>query len=148
MVFGNYYVSKFLLFADDLKPYMPVLTVVDCTKLQQDLDQFQLWCMNKSLNINMNKCSQITFTSHNKNIISQYYINNSKLDKVATVKDLGITFLNILMFTEYIIITCNRGLRVFGFLKQNCSTTLRAYEFIIFHLCGVYSGIWVIDLEF
>jgi len=46
-------------FVDDLKPYMPVLTVVDCTKIQQDLNQFQLWCKNNGLNININKCSQI-----------------------------------------------------------------------------------------
>jgi len=78
-----------LIHDNDLKLYTPVLTVDDCTKLQHDLNQFQLWCMDHGLNINVGKCSQIKFTRPNKNIISQYYINNNKLDKEATVKDLG-----------------------------------------------------------
>lgn len=42
--------------------------------------------MNNGLHININKYSQITFTRHNKNIISQYYINNCKLNIVTTIK--------------------------------------------------------------
>jgi len=39
--------------------------------------------------------------------------------KVITVKDLGIIFLKDLTFTEHINKTCNKTLRVFGFLKRN-----------------------------
>jgi len=35
---------------------MPVLTVDDSTELQQDLNNFQIWCMNNGLDININKC--------------------------------------------------------------------------------------------
>lgn len=101
----SFHYYKFLLFSDDLKLYISVLSIDDCTKLQHDLNNFQIWCMNNGLNININKCSQITFTRHNKNIISQYYINNCKLNIVTTVKDLGITFSKDLTFTEHINVT-------------------------------------------
>lgn len=64
----------------------------------------------------------MTFTRHNKNIISQYYINNmvNLIYLVATVKYLAYYFFIDLTFTEHINITCNKKLCVFGFLKRNC----------------------------
>lgn len=49
---------EFVLFTDDLKLNMPIID--DCIKLQKDLNQFKIWCLNYGLNINIYKCYQIT----------------------------------------------------------------------------------------
>lgn len=58
--------SNFLMFADDLKLYMPIYSHEDCLNLQADLDDFCLWCSLNGLNVNAEKCSQISFSRRKK----------------------------------------------------------------------------------
>lgn len=60
--------SRFLMFVDDLKLYMPIYSLNDCLKLQADLDEFCLWCSLNGLNVNSEKCSQISFSWKKKQI--------------------------------------------------------------------------------
>jgi hypothetical protein len=111
---------KFALFADDLKIYMPISSLEDSNNLQYDLDQLNLWCVRNGLNLNTDKCFQITFTRNKQNFKSQYHLNNKELVILTKVKDLGIIFSSDLTFTEHINVIFNKALRVFGFLSRNC----------------------------
>jgi len=111
--------SHFLMLADDLKLYMPIYSHEDCLKLQADLDDFCLWCSLNGLNVNAEKCSQISFSRRKKNIQFQYKMNNSNLMIVTQIRDLGILLSNDL-FNNHITIMCNKALRVFGFIRRNC----------------------------
>jgi hypothetical protein len=112
--------SKFLLFADDLKLYSTINSIDDCKKLQMDLLNFEKWCLTNSLNINISKCSQITFTKRKNPITFNYSIMNNKLIIKSHIKDLGITLSNDLTFNEHITLICNKATRMFGFVKRNC----------------------------
>jgi len=57
------------MFADDLKLYMPIYSHEDYLKLQADLDVFCLWCSLDGLNVNTEKCSQISFSRRKKNTL-------------------------------------------------------------------------------
>jgi hypothetical protein len=59
--------SNFLMFADDLKLYMPIYSHEDYLKLQVDLDDFFLWYSLNELKVNAEKCSQISFSRRKKN---------------------------------------------------------------------------------
>lgn len=57
--------TKFLLYADDLKIYRPIITTNDSLLFQQDLDRLSDYCYQNKLYFNLQKCCQITFTKNN-----------------------------------------------------------------------------------
>lgn len=54
---------KFILFVDDMKLYMLILSIEDCKKLQHDLNLFYNWCVNYGFSINYIKRFEILFMS-------------------------------------------------------------------------------------
>ena len=59
--------SRCFLFADDLKNFKPITTILDVSNLQSDLDTLLSWCEVNNLNKNINKCkcmSLIVSKSH------------------------------------------------------------------------------------
>jgi len=49
----------------------------------------------------------------------QYYIDNERLEKVDTIKDLGLTFDTNLKFREHIIDKVNKAYSGMGIIKRN-----------------------------
>ena len=49
-----------------------------------------------------------------------YHMNSYILDKVESIKDLGVIFNNTLIFKEYIDYVFAKSMRSLGFLKRNC----------------------------
>jgi hypothetical protein len=99
---------------------MPISLIYDYKKLQYDLNQFCSWYANNGLNLNMDKCSQITFSRNEQDFMFSYHINNKNFKIVSNIKDLSIIFSNDLAFTKHINEIHNKALRVFGFLKRDC----------------------------
>lgn len=64
--------------------------------------------------------NSITRNKKSNTINFQYLINNNKLYKKITIKDLGIAFSYNSIFTEHINIIYNKALRVFRFLRRHC----------------------------
>ena len=58
--------SKSLLYADDLKLYIPVSEKFDCELLQLDINSLSDWCVTWKLKLNLSKCNVITFTNKKK----------------------------------------------------------------------------------
>ncbi|CAK1581112.1 unnamed protein product [Parnassius mnemosyne] len=70
--------SHFLLYADDLKVYLPILSADDNFKLQSDLYRLSLYCTKNKLQLNVDKCKSITFTKKRNLINNTYTINNTE----------------------------------------------------------------------
>jgi len=60
----------------------------------------------------MSYCRHISFNG-------QYHIDNERLEKVDTIKDLGLTFDTNLKFREHIIEKVNKTCSVIGIIKRN-----------------------------
>lgn len=54
---GNDFNSEYLLFADDLKVYRSITSVLDSHLLQQDVDNLSGWCTRNELDLNFKKCA-------------------------------------------------------------------------------------------
>jgi hypothetical protein len=106
--------SNFSLFADDLKIYYAILTPDDCLKLQHDLDNLSLWCINNGLNLNVAKCKKITFLRNKNNINFNYNILGENLPNLSSINDLGINFQSNLLFTTHIENICSKALKTLG----------------------------------
>jgi hypothetical protein len=87
-----------LLFADDAKLYFDIKSINDANRLESNLNTFFQWSERNLLPLNISKCQVISFSRNKNPIIFQYQINNHYLDRVYTVRALGIYFENDLSF--------------------------------------------------
>lgn len=113
-----------------------------------------------NLNINVNKCQQISFSRRMNPIQISYKINNVSLNVVSDVKDLGVWLSSDLLFKLHMEKIYKKALKVLGFIRRNtwefnnptCIKVLYCslVRFII-EYCSVvlnpFSGIWVSKLE-
>jgi hypothetical protein len=111
--------SKVLLFADDIKIFLKISSLSDCSQLQSDLDSFCKWTQRVGLTLNLNKCHFMSFSRKRIPLIHQYSLNGSPLKRVFDVKDLGFYFTPTLSFDDHINTTIGRSLKVLGFIKRN-----------------------------
>lgn len=114
---------KFLLYADDLKIFRSVYNSSDCTLIQEDLEQFQYFCEQNSLVLNLDKCHTMSFSRNFNVTITDYKLCGRKLQKLSDVKDLGVIFDNKLIFDKHIANISNRANKMLGFIIRTC------YEF-------------------
>jgi len=112
-----------LLLADDAKIYKTIESMNDSLELQSDLDNFCNWCSDNGMELNLNKCSIITFSHKKVNSFFNYNLNNCPTQRVSLVNDLGIFFDTKLKFNYYIVYSQNKNKASskLGFLKRCCS---------------------------
>lgn len=114
--------SRILLFADDLKIYSEVKSIEDCLEIQSELDNFITFCDKNYLALNVKKCHVLSFTRKtSRSLIFNYKLNNSVIDRVTEICDLGVTFDSKLLFNKHIHIIVNKALRMMGFMMRVCS---------------------------
>ena len=105
-----------LLFADDLKIYARIDSILDCEKLQHDLNAIADWCNKNRLDINVDKCKSMTYTRKHNPIQYTYKIGDTNLDKVTQIKDLGVVFDQKLTFNGHIDKISHEAYRNLGFV--------------------------------
>jgi hypothetical protein len=88
----------------------------DCKKLQDDFVRFSNWCVANHLKINVDKCTQISFTRHNNPLMYNYRINDKALRVVTSIKDLGIILSADLSFSEHVSSIYGKAIRMLGFI--------------------------------
>lgn len=110
--------SKFLLFADDCKIYKCIKGGDDFAGLQHDLDAFVEWCSMNGLDLNVGKCKHVKFTRKMDPLISIYYINNTVVESIPSVKDLGVHFDSKLSFNVHINHILCRANKLLGFINR------------------------------
>lgn len=109
------------LFADDLKIYRTVKSVIDTIELQKDLDRLYKWTLENKLGLNIDKCCTISFSNKTVPTPAIYNINNIQLSEVNTVKDLGVTFDTKLKFDAHINSIVKKSYSMLGFVMRTSS---------------------------
>src|SRR5699024_4700011 len=85
ILFFNDVVSKMncktLIYADDLKIMNIVSSYADCLLLQDSVDSLVKWCNDNRLQLNVSKCTLLTFTRKSNYIHFYYNINGTVLER-------------------------------------------------------------------
>lgn len=107
------------LFADDLKMCTSVKSEADCGRLQEQLDAVVRWCASNRLDLNISKCTAITFTRKRKPLIFDYTINNILVQRTSVVRDLGVYLDASLSFSTHRDYITSAATKMLGFLIRN-----------------------------
>lgn len=116
-VFKN---ANCLLYADDLKLFYRVDSIIDAINLQHDLDAFSSWCQKNLLEINISKCLCISFHRKKSPLKFEYYLNNVALMRAYEVRDLGIILDEKLTFNKHISYAIAKSFAMLGFIMRIC----------------------------
>lgn len=108
-----------LLYADDLKIYRCIQGPNDCTALQDDVDTLLRWCASNGMEISRGKCKVITFHRIRSPIITEYRIGGEPLERVQSIKDLGVILDRKLSFNEHISAVTAKSFAMLGFIRRN-----------------------------
>ncbi|XP_055643865.1 uncharacterized protein LOC129780031 [Toxorhynchites rutilus septentrionalis] len=111
-----------LLYADDLKMYRTIHSVLDCCALQADIDELTRWCSANGMQLNITKCKSTTFTRCQTSISFNYKIASNNVERVNCIRDLGVILDSKLKFDEHISTTATKGFAVLGFIRRNSLT--------------------------
>lgn len=147
-------------FADDVKIYMIIRRIEDCLRLQNMINDFEEWSSKNFLTLSVSKCNVITFHRTKNPLLYEYMMNNQMLQRVSTVRDLGITLDASLSFKQHysdIIAKANRQL---GFIFKiadefkdplclkalYCALVRSIVEFGTVIWCP-YQAIWIARME-
>lgn len=109
----------FLLYADDLKIYSRVEKLGDFLKLQESLDRVFAWCGTNKLPMNLLKCSVISYSKKKAQQIFHYNAGGAVLQRVTSVRDLGVIFDDKLSFNKHIDGVIASSYRTLGFIIRN-----------------------------
>ena len=110
--------TKVALFADDAKCYLNIESLGDCQLLQNDLNALVDWSSTWELNFHPSKCQVISVTRKRNPFNFDYFMNNTRLGSVKSIKDLGIEISSKLDWNTHInnvVKKCNRKL---GLIKR------------------------------
>lgn len=115
---GSKLKCDYLFYADDLKIYTCVDSLIDVVKLQTDINTLYNWCEINNLKLNIKKCKYLPFSNKHNPITASYHINNIQLEQVYSIRDLGVTFDSKLKFNEHISNIINKSYRCLGFITR------------------------------
>lgn len=137
-----------MLYADDKKIYARINTILDCVYLQEDLHRLESYYINNRININVLKCSSITFSRRRSPLVYSYSINNIAITRVNFVKDLGVFLDQKLAFSDHISFITDRAYKNLGFVMRVSSNftdpgcILALYNSYVRSLLEYCSVIW------
>lgn len=133
--------AKCLIYADDVKLYLPIRETVDCENLQIDINNILNWCSINNLHLNTNKCSIISFTRSFNSISACYNINGHPIARNQTVKDLGVYFDNKLTFHHHIQTLAVECFKRLGFVMRNCKDFTDVHTMKLLYMALIRSKI-------
>ena len=111
-----------LLFADDVKLYHKISNQSDSLLLQRDLDSLCQWSADWKLSLNPIKCKAITLTLKKCPIPTVYKINNTELEHVSSIRDLGVWLDSKLTFKDHISFIVTKANRALGVMMRSLQT--------------------------
>ena len=115
----SYWPSILTLIFCDAKLYFDIKSINDANRLQSNLNNSFQWSERNLLPLNISKCQVISSTRNKNPIIFQYKINNHSLDRVNSIRDLGIYFKNDLSFKLNHCKIINKSLKMLGLINRN-----------------------------
>lgn len=111
--------SNCLLFADDLKLFRTINSATDCNELQNDIDTLERWCVINKLSLNIKKCKTMSISNLNSEINFDYTLANTILERVDSIRDLGVIVDKKLTFNNHIDEIVNSTLKTLGFIIRS-----------------------------
>lgn len=108
--------AKCLMFADDLKLFLSVRKAEDCIALQNDIDAVNEWSVKNKLTFNTSKCRTITLSRSRTPIAKIYQLAGTPLERVHSIRDLGLTIDSNFNFHEHVIKICKEASKNLGFI--------------------------------
>jgi len=111
-------VEQIFIYADDAKLFSFVTSLEDSVRLQNDIDcltqLMQVWL----LRLNIGKCKAVSY-GRRPAICTNYNDSGVAIDKIESIKDLGVTFDNKLKFDHHINNIINKAYQILGIVKRN-----------------------------
>jgi len=108
-----------LLFADDVKLYHIIVTPEDSNLLQADLARLTDWSCLWKLQLNPSKCKSFMITLKRKPVLNTYKIKGDALEKVSSIRDLGVWLYHKLTFADHIDKIVCRANRMLGLMIRS-----------------------------
>lgn len=103
-------------FADDLKIYRSIKSGYDCALLQEDLEKIAKWCDDNGMVLNLGKCAVISITHSPNKICFVYGLANVVLERVSSIKDLGVIIDEKLSFKQHVEMITRKSYKMLGFI--------------------------------
>ena len=107
-----------LLYADDLKMSCTIDSEDDCLRLQEILNRVAEWGNRNRLQLNSFKCQVISFNRSRTKVNYVYHLGENSLQRVTTVKDLGVMFDEKLTFRRHIDRVISKCRSTLGLVKR------------------------------
>lgn len=149
--------SKFIMFADDKKVFLKINDTLDCVKIQNDLNNLSVYYIKNRISVNIAKCLQVTFTRKTKPINYTYYLNNVAINKVNSVRDLGVRLDSKMMLVEHIDTIVDKAYKQLGFIKRVCKsfTNIDCIKVLYFtyvrsileYACSIWSPCYIVHIN-
>jgi Reverse transcriptase (RNA-dependent DNA polymerase)/Endonuclease-reverse transcriptase len=116
--------SNLFLFADDTKMYKYIQEEVDCESLIKCCQNIYNWCNKWLMKLNIDKCKVLTITRSKTEINYKYGFDTVQsgfleLERVQSMKDLGVYFDSDLSFKEHIYEKINKAYQMIGIVSRN-----------------------------
>lgn len=127
--------SYILLYADDMKILKKVHNDLDTHLLQEDLIRFQTYCILNKLQLNVSKCYHVTYTRKKTLIGTGYTLYGQTINKVNTIRDLGVIFDSKLLFDQHIESIVKKAAKALGFITR-MSANFRSIKTIKIIYCS------------
>jgi len=109
---------RFLMFADDIKIFGRVGSVLDALALQRDLDSLVEWGRVNNMHLNVSKCSVVSFGRGRNGISFGYRLEGVLLARLSEVRDLGVVFQDTLKFSSMVSVMVPKALRLLGMIRM------------------------------
>lgn len=109
--------SKVLMYADDIKLFLPLKTRSESSLLQHNLYSIANWCSVNGMSLNLKKCKKLSLFRIDP-LICEYYIGPHKLESVDSFVDLGVILDHKLRFNLHIDACINKAKSLLGFIKR------------------------------
>lgn len=110
--------SSLLCFADDMKIFSKISCPEDMVALQTDLDRLEAYCEKNKLDLNVTKCSVITYTRKIHILDTKYSLGGLSLRRCNTVCDLGVHHDSKLSFESHVDSIIKKASKALGFIMR------------------------------
>ena len=113
--------STIRLYGDDALLHYPITNASSVEAFQKDLDSLERWAREWQMSFNTSKCFVMIFGSTSAvNILDlQYKLNNTVLQRVNSVKYLGVNITDNFNWGDHIVKKQSEAMQTLGMLKRN-----------------------------
>lgn len=105
-----------VFYADDVKFFIVVTSIVECLALQATLNSFECWSRRNGLELCVGKCNAISFCRKRNPILFEYSLQGEKLERKSEIKDLGVILDTEMTFRPHYDDVLTRANKQLGFI--------------------------------